>query len=210
MSNGRQMRGSRFSWVSAVALAMGLLAAPVANAKDVEFMIDPGHTTVGFTVKHMFSNTTGRFDDFSGTLSLDPKTGVLSAVKGVVKTASVNTNHEKRDGHLKSPDFFNVEKIPTMTFVGKTFRQDGKKQVVTGDFTLLGVTKSVTWEIEFLGVGADPWGGTRAGFTATTTIDRKDYGMTFNKVLDNGGLLVGEEVSLRLDIEAMLPPAPKK
>ncbi|MDH5526201.1 MAG: YceI family protein [Nitrospirota bacterium] len=194
----------KWGWLPVVALLAGMLTAPEARAAGQEWTIDVGHTNIGFSVKHMFSNTTGRFDQFSGTLTLDPKTGTLSAVRGEINTASVNTNHEKRDGHLRSPDFFNVEKHPTMTFVAKKFHTDGDVQHVTGDFTLLGVTKPVTFTVRYLGAGTDPWGGTRAGLTATTTIDRRDFGMKWSKLLDNGGLVVGNDVTISLEIEAMV------
>jgi len=184
------------------ALTAVALATP-AWAEVHTFQIDPDHTTVGFNVRHMFTNLHGQFNSFNGTFQLDPKTGAVSAAKAVIETASVDTDHEKRDGHLKSEDFFNVEKFPAMTFTGKVFKQVDGGTEITGDFTLLGVTKPLTLKAKFLGAGADPWGNTRAGLTATGRIDRKDFGMDFNKVLDTGGLLIGDEVDITLEVEAV-------
>ena len=189
-----------------MALLAGLMlmgAASAAQAETKTFVIDDTHTTVGFTVRHMFTNLKGVFHHFSGALELDTKNGTVAAGKGVVEIASVDTGHEKRDGHLQSPDFFNVEKYPTMTFVVKQSRKVGDDLEISGDFTLLGVTKPVTFKGRFLGVGNDPWGNTRAGLTASTRINRKDYGMDFNKVLDTGGLLIGDQVDINLEIEAV-------
>jgi polyisoprenoid-binding protein YceI len=189
---------------TAVVTAMAVLAlASVASAEPGTFKIDPDHTNVGFSVRHMFSNLNGRFGAFDGAVTLDPKTGQVTAAKGVIQTASVDTRHEKRDGHLKSPDFFDVAKYPTMTFTGKSFKQGPDGTEITGDFTLRGVTKPVTFKTKFLGAGPDPWGKTRAGLTAHARINRKDYGMDFNKVLDTGGLLIGDEVDINLEIEAI-------
>lgn len=181
-----------------------LLLAPGARAEMKEFVIDPDHSSVNFKVDHMFSRTAGQFKEFSGTLILDPDAETIGSARGVVQTASVDTRHEKRDGHLKSEDFFNVEKHPTMTFVGKKFKGSGKKIKIQGNFTLLGTTRRVTFDAVYHGIGADPWGNTRTGITATTTINRKDYGMDFNKVLDTGGLLIGNDVDITLEIEAIL------
>lgn len=184
----------------AVLAGLFLVAAP-AHAELKTFAIDKDHTTVGFSVRHMFANTTGRFNSFDGAITMDPSNGVIGSGKAVIETASVDTRHEKRDGHLKSPDFFNVEKFPTMTFVITQSRLVGDSLDVTGELTLLGVTKPVTLKAKFLGVGKDPWGNTRAGITANGRINRKDFGMDFNKVLDSGGLLIGDEVDLNLEVE---------
>lgn len=184
--------------------ALAVLAlAPQAWAESHTYVIDPDHTTVGFTVRHMFTNLNGHFNAFNGALTLDPKTGRISAVKAVVETASVDTRHEKRDGHLRDTDFFNVKKYPTMTFTGREFKQGAKGTQITGDLTLLGVTRPVTFQARFLGAGKDPWGNVRAGLTAHARINRKDFGMDFNKVLDTGGLLIGDEVDITLDVEAI-------
>jgi polyisoprenoid-binding protein YceI len=170
-------------------------------AQAAEYSIDPAHSSVGFTVRHIVSNVKGQFGEFSGNFSYDPQSPEKSSVEAVIQTKSVNTNNDKRDGHLKTPDFFDVEKFPTMTFKSTSVKSAGPgKLLVSGVLTLHGVSKPVVLSVEGGDIAKDPWGGTRTGFTVTTRINRKDYGMTWNKTLDNGGLLVGEEV--KIDIEA--------
>lgn len=180
-----------------------LVLAPQAMAESKTYQIDPDHSNMGFTVRHMFSNLEGRFGSFSGAVTLDPKTGQVTAAKGVIETASVDTRHEKRDGHLKSEDFFDVKKYPTMTFTGTSFKQTPEGTEVTGNLTLHGVAKPVTFNTKFLGAGKDPFGNERMGLSAHARINRKDFGMEFNKVLDNGGLLIGDEVDINLEIEGI-------
>ncbi len=187
-------------------LFAGMMLMGVASAAQAEmktYVIDPDHSTVGFGVRHMFTNLKGQFHHFSGAFQLDAKNGIIGSGKAVVETASVDTGHVKRDKHLKSPDFFNSAKFPAMTFVIKKTRQAGKNIEVAGDFTLLGVTRPVVLKARFLGVGVDPWGNTRAGLTAVLRINRKDYGMDFNKVLDSGGLLIGDQIDINLEIEGI-------
>lgn len=182
-----------------------ILLAPAAFAAPETFVIDGAHTNVGFSVRHMFSDVTGRFNDFSGTIELDAEAKKIISVKGEVKTASVDTRHEKRDNHLRDEDFFNVKKFPTMTFTSTDIKGKGEKIRITGDFTMLGVTRPVTFQAKYLGVGSDPWGNRKAGFSATVTIDRRDFGMGYNAALDTGGLVLGHEVTITLDIEAGKP-----
>lgn len=190
------------------ALAVMLMAS-VAAAETETYIVDTDHSNVGFSVRHMFSNVTGRFNEFSGFIGVNTQAEKITAAKMVINTASVDTRHEKRDKHLQDEDFFNAPKFPTMSFAGMTFKGSGEKIKITGDLTLLGVTKPVTFKAKFLGAGSDPWGNVRAGFFATAVINRKDFGMDFNKVLDTGGLLIGEEVTITLDIEAMKQTAEK-
>ncbi len=189
-----------------MALLAGLMmmgAAGAAHAEMKTYKIDADHTTVGFTVRHMFTNQKGVFRKFSGAIQLDAKNGIIGAGKVVVETASVDTGHAKRDGHLRSPDFFNVKKYPAMTFVIHQSRKIGSDLEVTGELTLLGVSKVITLKGRFLGVGKDPWGNVRAGLTAHTRINRKEFGMDFNKMLDTGGLLIGDQVDINLEVEAI-------
>ena len=185
--------------------AILIFSAVNATAETERYNVDLDHSIVGFSVALMVvSKTTGRFTDYAGFIEMDPEAKTVKAIETVIKTTSVNTNHEKRDTHLKSPDFFNVEKFPTMTWKMKSFEKQGDKYAAKGDLTLLGVTKEVVLTGTFNGVvPKDPWGNTRAGFTAEGKINRKDFGMNWSKALDNGGLVVGDEVTIKLEIECI-------
>ncbi len=174
----------------------------VSAAQAADYDVDASHSNVDFKIRHMMSKVSGNFGKFSGTFSFDAKKP--EAAKGVftVEAASINTNNEKRDGHLKGEDFFNVGKFPTLTFNTTGFKKAGKKFAMTGDLTMLGVTKPVTFDVEYLGAGKDPWGNSKAGFSATGKINRKDFGMVWNKALDAGSVLLGDEVEIILNIEA--------
>ena len=188
------------------ALAVAVFfAAPDARAATERYNVDLDHSIVGFSVAHMVvSKTTGRFTDYAGFIEMDPEAGTVKALEAVIQTESVSTNHAKRDTHLKTPDFFNVEKFPTMTWKMKSYEKHGDKYMAKGDLTLLGITKEVILTGTFNGVvPKDPWGNTRAGFTAEGKINRKDFGMNWSKALDNGGLVVGDAVDIRLEIECI-------
>jgi polyisoprenoid-binding protein YceI len=181
--------------------ALATLAALPLRAET--YSIDPGHSEVGFTVRHMVTNVRGRFNDFSGTVNMDPKNLPKSSVEFHVKATSIDTAVPDRDKHLRSADFFDVEKYPEITFKSESIAPAGKdKYNVTGTLTLHGVSKKVTLPVSFLGQAKDPWGGTRAGFETATTLNRKDYGISWNKALDSGGVLLGEDVKVEINIEA--------
>ena len=166
--------------------------------------IDTSHTTVNFSVRHMMvSKVRGKFATFGGTIVIaeDPTASTLEAS---VDMASVDTGDAGRDEHLRTSDFFDIQTHPTMTFKSTSITASGGDYELTGDLTIRGVTKPVTFELELGGVGTDPWGNTRAGFTATTTINRKDWGLEYNAVLEGGGVLIGEKVTIELDVEATL------
>jgi polyisoprenoid-binding protein YceI len=166
--------------------------------------LDAAHSTVGFTVRHMMvSKVRGRFSDFTAEIvtTTDP---LQSRVDATIQMASIDTGDEGRDGHLRTNDFFDIEEFPTMTFRSTGITGSGSDYQITGDLTIRGVTKPVTFDLEYGGFGKDPWGNTRAGFTLTGTINRKDFGMAYNAVLETGGIMVGEKVSVELDIEATL------
>lgn len=197
-----------------IALALlSLLLARGAAAADYE--IDGSHSAAQFSVRHlMISNVKGEFGKTSGTVSYDGK-DVKSVVADVsVDVASINTREPKRDEHLKSPDFFDVAKFPAMTFKSKKAEAAGQGAFkLTGDLTIHGVTKEVTFAVTGpTPETKDPWGNTRVGASATTTIDRKAFGLTWNKALETGGVLVGDEVAITLDLEAVKKgaEAPKK
>jgi polyisoprenoid-binding protein YceI len=186
-------------------MAAGLLASAPLQAATERYNVDPDHTIVGFKVAHMVvSKTTGRFMDYTGFIEMDPEAKTVKAIEADIKTASVTTNHEKRDIHLKSPDFFNVEKYQAMTYRMTSYAKDGDRYVAKGNLTLLGVTKEIALTGMLNGIQAkDLYGMTRAGFSATGKINRKDFGMVWNKLLDNGGLAVGDEVEITLEVECI-------
>ena len=166
--------------------------------------IDPDHSSAGFKVKHlMVSNVNGNFNKHTGVVEIDDKDITKSTVQVTIDTNSINTNVQKRDEHLRSADFFDVAKYPTMTFVSKKVAKDGKDKLkVTGDLTLHGVTKEVVLDVEGPSVESkDPWGNIRKGATATTKINRKDFGLAWNAALETGGVVVGDDVNIILEIE---------
>ena len=160
--------------------------------------IDPSHSEVGFTVRHLMSKVRGQFEKFEGQITTGDSLEDTRAA-ATIDLNSVNTRDEQRDGHLRSADFFDVEKFGQMTFTTTSF--DGTTAV--GDLTIKGVTKPVELEVEFLGIGQDPWGGERLGFEASGVINRKDFGVDFNVPLDGGRVLVGDKVNIHLAVEAV-------
>lgn len=188
-----------------VCLGVTLWLNPVSGqAETARYVVDPDHSIVEFKVAHMvISKTTGHFKEYSGFIDMDPEAGTVNTIEATIKTASVTTNQEKRDAHLRNPDFFDVEKYPTMTYKMKSYSKAGDGYSAIGDLMLHGVTKEVTLTGNFNGVTKDPWGNTRAGFTAEGKLNRKDFGMVWNKALDSGGLVVGDEVWIKLDIECI-------
>jgi polyisoprenoid-binding protein YceI len=168
--------------------------------------IDPVHSEVSFTVRHMMvSKVRGRFDTYEGTI-VTAENPLDSVVTASVDLSSINTGQEQRDAHIRSADFFEVEKHTHMTFVSTGIRPDGSDFLLDGDLTLKGVTKPVTFKLEISGFGPDAYGGTRAGFSATTEINRMDYGVTFNGPIPGvpGGVAVSEKVTISLEIEGVL------
>jgi polyisoprenoid-binding protein YceI len=173
------------------------------------YEIDRGHSNVGFQIRHLvISKTSGRFDQFSGTVEMEPKKLQTLKTEATIDAASINTNEPKRDTHLKSADFFDVDnpKKPenkTIKFKSsKVTDVKGNKGKLHGELIMHGVTKPVTLDLEFLGEQKDPWGNEKIGFSATGKLNRKDFGLTWNKALETGGVLVGEEVEIAIDIEA--------
>jgi polyisoprenoid-binding protein YceI len=191
--------------------ALATLAALPLRAET--YSIDPGHSEVSFTIRHMVTNVRGRFNDFAGMVNMDPKNLPKSSVELHIKATSIDTAVPDRDKHLRSADFFDVEKYPEITFKSESIAPAGKdKYNVTGTLTMHGVSKKVTLPVSFLGQAKDPWGGTRAGFETATTLNRKDYGIVWNKAIDNGGVLLGDDVKVEINLEAKAeaPAAEKK
>jgi len=183
-------------------LAAALAAASPALAAET-YTFDKAHTTVGFEVRHIVTNVGGKFQEFSGTIKVDRATPEASSVEFTIRADSVFTNEPKRDAHLKSPDFFDVATYPTISFRSTSVKPDGKGSwLVTGDLTMRGVTKQVTLPVTFLGEGKDPWGNEKVGFETSTTLNRQDFGISWNKALDQGGVLVGDEVKVQVSVEA--------
>jgi polyisoprenoid-binding protein YceI len=166
--------------------------------------IDAVHSEVGFSVRHMMvSKVRGRFTTFSGQL-VTGESPLDSSVTAEIDLASINTGSEQRDGHIRSADFFDVETYPTMTYRSTGVRQHGGDYVLDGDLTLKGVTKNVPLTLELNGFGPDPFGGTRAGFTATGEINRRDFNVSFSAPMETGGAVVADKIGLHLEIEAVL------
>jgi polyisoprenoid-binding protein YceI len=168
--------------------------------------IDPAHSVVELAVKHMMLSTVkGRFANVAGTIVLDEGNLGASSVHAEIDAASIDTREPQRDAHLRSADFLDVESFPTIVFHSTDVVPQGKSRfVLVGDLTIHGVTQEVSLEAELVGKGADPWGGQRAGFTATTAINRKDFGLTWNQALEAGGVLVSDQVKISLEIQATL------
>jgi polyisoprenoid-binding protein YceI len=162
--------------------------------------IDPSHSEVGFTARHLMSKVRGRFEKFEGTIV----TGDAPSATASVDLNSINTHEENRDTHLRSKDFFDVEVNGPMTFTTTSVEGGGQGLLVTGDLSLKGVTRPVTLDVEILGSETDPWGGTRVGFEGSTTISRKDFGVDFNIPMDGGRLMIGDKIEITVNIEAVL------
>jgi polyisoprenoid-binding protein YceI len=193
----------RASQVGQLLVSLAFLSAPqVSMAKD--YTVDMGHSTVGFTVKHLVSKVKGSFKKFDGSFSFDPAKPEASKLVAEAIVASVDTNDVKRDAHLQTDDFFDAKKFPKFTFVSKKFTPNGdNKFKMDGDLTMRGVSKPVTFDVDFSGEGVDPWGNNRVGFEATTKVNRKDFGINWNKTLDKGGFVVGDEVTININVEGL-------
>lgn len=166
--------------------------------------IDTAHSHAQFKVKHMMiSNVKGEFTAVTGSLQYDSENVANSSVQATIDATTINTREPQRDTHLKSADFFDVEKFPTLTFKSTRVSKKGDGELsVAGDLTIHGVTRTVTFDVEdFTAPMKDPWGNTRMGLSATTKINRKDFGLTWNSLLETGGMVVGEDVTITLDVE---------
>lgn len=181
-----------------------MTAATATSTAITTWNIDPAHSGAEFKVKHMMiSNVKGKFSGITGVLKLDESDSSRSSIEASIPVATINTGDENRDAHLKGPEFFNTEKFPAFTFKSLAVRitVPGAHEV-TGELTILDVTKTVTFEVEGPSApGKDPWGNTRVGLSATTRINRKDFGLSWNAALETGGVLVGEEVTISLDVQ---------
>jgi polyisoprenoid-binding protein YceI len=182
-----------------------LLSFSVSLAQAADYQIDRDHSMVGFRVRHLtISTVTGRFLDFAGMFSFDPQNVAASKTDATIKVQSIDTDQAKRDEDLRSPNFFDAGKFGEMKFHSKEIKDispEGFK--VLGDLTIRDVTKPVVLDVKIGGLAKDPWGNERAAFSATAKISRKDFGMTYNKLLETGGLVVGDEVTINLEVEGI-------
>jgi polyisoprenoid-binding protein YceI len=182
-------------------LAASLALATSAAAETYTF--DKAHSNVGFQVRHLVSAVSGRFTDYAGTIEIDRAKPENSKVDFTIQATSIDTSEPRRDGHLRSADFFDVATHPTITFKSTSVKPDGQgSYLVTGDFTMRGVTKAVTLPVTLVGEGKDPMGNEKVGFETATTLNRKDYGLTWNRALETGGMLVGDEVKIQISVAA--------
>lgn len=169
-----------------------------------DYVIDPSHSAISFTARHaMVTKVRGSFGTYEGTARIDTANPAASSVTVTIQVASVTTGNEQRDGHLKTPDFFDIANFPEATFVSTAVERDGTDWDITGDLTINGVTKAVTIPFEETGSAKDPFGNTRVGFEGATTIDRTEWNLSFNAALETGGVLVSEKVKLEFDISAI-------
>lgn len=178
-------------------------SATALNLPAGTWAIDSAHSEVAFVVRHlMVSKVRGQFASFSGTVTV-AENPLESRVGATLQTASITTRDEGRDNHLRSADFFDAERYPEITFNSTALRAKGKDYIVVGDLSMHGVTRTVEFDVEFNGTSGDSWGGTRAGFSASTEINRKDFGLEWNAPLETGGVVVGDKVKIHLELEAI-------
>ncbi len=175
-----------------------------ADTTTRTYVIDKAHSEATFQVRHLVTKVRGRFTDFEGTIAADEANPARSSVKVTIQAASVDTSQPDRDAHLRSADFFSADQFPALSFVSASIAPaGGDTYQVTGDLTIRGVTKRIVVPVAFLGKAKDPWGNERAGFEAEFTLNRKDFGLTWNAALETGGFLVGDEVKVSISVEAI-------
>ncbi len=204
------------------ALATAVLSAGIAGAALIgqasaapeTYAIDPDHSAVTFTIRHLFSKVPGRFTKFEGSLTIDKADPAKSAVNATIDAGSIDTDEAKRDGHLKSPDFFDAAKYPTLTFKSTAVKVvSPEKLQITGDLTIRGKTKPAVLDVDLLGFGPGFGGGFKGGFEGHTRINRQDFGVAWNSLVEGGGAVLGDDVDITLNIEATRvepKPAAKK
>jgi polyisoprenoid-binding protein YceI len=187
---------------AAFALALLALVSVLPAAAATTYSVDVAHSDVGFTIRHFVSQVRGRFDQFSGTIVRDEADPGKSTVEFRIQATSINTNQPDRDKDLRSPNFFDVATHPEIVFKSRSVEAvTADEYRVTGDLTMRGITKVVTLPVRFEGEMKDAWGGVRAGFSTAITLDRKEFGINWNKVLDSGGVMLGDEVGVSISLE---------
>jgi polyisoprenoid-binding protein YceI len=183
-----------------------ITATEIPGYRTGTWTLDAAHSEVGFSVRHLLiSKVRGKFETFDATF-VTGATPLESSVSATVDVASINSNDETRDGHLRTNDFFDAPAHPQLTFVSTGVRDDGGAFKVDGDLTIKGVTKPVTFDFEFGGFGTDPYGNYKAGFSAKTDVDRNEFGVNWNAALETGGVLVGDKVTITIEVQAILQP----
>jgi polyisoprenoid-binding protein YceI len=181
---------------------MTSVAAPAAQLTAGTWRIDPTHSHVEFAVRHlMISTVKGRFGEVSGTVQVDPNDPAASVVDVAINVGSIDTREAQRDAHLRSADFFDVDRFPTLHFRSTRVSGEGEDLRLTGNLTIRDITREVTLNVTPEGQARDPWGGDRAGYSATTRINRNDFGLTWNVALEAGGFVVGDEIKISIDVE---------
>ncbi len=183
-----------------IVFLLGLSGTALADT----YKVDVDHSSINFKVRHLLSNTQGQFKQFEGSFDYDPAAPETSKAEVTAQVESIDTNVPERDKHLKTPDFFDAAKYPVITFKSTKFTPAGEgKAKLEGLLNMHGVEKPVTFDVEIHGVANDAWGNVRSAFTATGAVNRKDFGITWNKTLDNGGVMVGEEVKITIEVEGI-------
>lgn len=178
--------------------------ATVTLAPARTYQIDKAHSEVGFSVRHLISKVRGRFTDFAGAVAFDPAEPAASSVNFTIEAASIDTANADRDAHLRSNDFFSVDQFPRLTFTSTKVTPRGEGEFdVTGQLTIRDVTRTVVLPVTYLGTAGDPWGNQRVAFETSVTINRKDYGLHWNAVLETGGFVVGDDVTISVSIQAL-------
>jgi len=180
------------------------MATTPSAAVTTTWKIDPAHSYIEFAVKHlMFTTVRGRFSDVEGTITVVENDPSRSSVNATIKAASIDTRTGQRDDHLRSEDFLHAERFPDLTFRSTRISGDSDSFEVTGELTIRGVTREITLDATKEGAGKDPWGGERVGFSATAKLDRRDYGLTWNQAIESGGVVVGNEVKISVEVQAV-------
>jgi polyisoprenoid-binding protein YceI len=201
----------RHSTAAAVAAVSLLSALPAQSADAATYSVDKTHSEASFQIRHLVSKVRGGFEDFSGTIQLDRQNVERSSVEFTIAAASIDTAVPDRDAHLRGADFFDAEKHPEITFSSTRVVPDGEDRFqVTGDLTMRGVTRQITLPVEYTGEVRDPWGNVKAGFETGTTLNRKDFGMIWNAALDQGGVVLGDEVKITINLETKLEEPAKQ
>jgi len=198
---------------TALVVALTLFATPSSFAGVNTYEADKAHSSILFKIRHLLSRTTGQFKEYKATIEIDPDTRDTVNVSATIDVASIDTDEAKRDAHLRTDDFFDVAKFPTMTFTGgklTNVNADRTKGKLEGMLTIKGIARPVILDVEWFGTAPDPWGNQTAAFSGTTRINRKDFGIVWNKTLDAGGYLVGDDVDIEINIEAKIPKPAEK